>query len=70
MPDLLRHAAELLAHGLLTELPAQLVTAAVVTGTAGAVRAWRKRRAGRPEQPAVRDDGDRAPAGGPGDGPA
>ncbi|MET9452140.1 hypothetical protein [Streptomyces cinerochromogenes] len=70
MPDLLRHAAELLAHGLLTELPAQLVTAAVVTGTAGAVRAWRRHRAARPEQPTVRDQGDRAPAGGPGDGTA
>jgi hypothetical protein len=38
MPDQLNHVLSLLAHGLLTELPAQLTTAAVVAATAGAYR--------------------------------
>jgi hypothetical protein len=70
MSDLLRHAAELLAHGLLTELPAQLVTAAAVTGTAAGVRAWRRRRAPRPGPPSARDQGGRAATGGAEDGTA
>ena len=41
----LQHAFDLAVHGLLTELPAQLITAAAAAATAAAVRAWRKRRA-------------------------
>ncbi|MDX3839789.1 hypothetical protein [Streptomyces europaeiscabiei] len=43
--DALQHAFDLAARGLLTELPAQLVTAAVAAVTATAIRAWKKRRA-------------------------
>lgn len=45
MPDQLQHAMELLAHGLLTELPTQLVSAAVVATAAATARAWRRRGA-------------------------
>ncbi|MEU0201650.1 MULTISPECIES: hypothetical protein [unclassified Streptomyces] len=41
----LQDAFDLAVHGLLTELPAQLVTAAVAAVTAAAVQAWKKRRA-------------------------
>jgi hypothetical protein len=35
---------DLVVRGLLTELPAQLITAAAATATAAAVRAWKKRQ--------------------------
>ncbi|WP_159043356.1 hypothetical protein [Streptomyces sp. NBRC 110028] len=41
----LQHAFNLAIHGLLTELPAQLITAAVTAATAAAIRAWKKRQA-------------------------
>ncbi|MFE1876408.1 hypothetical protein ACFW9N_37040 [Streptomyces sp. NPDC059496] len=43
MIDRLNYSIDLIAHGLLTELPAQLVTAAVVAAGTAAVRAWRRR---------------------------
>ncbi|MFF3432425.1 hypothetical protein [Streptomyces sp. NPDC002602] len=52
MLDRLAHSIDLLAQGLLTELPAQLVTAAVAAAGAAALRTWRRRRPGKP------DDGD------------
>ncbi len=43
--NVVQHAFDLAIHGLLTELPAQLITAAVVGATAAALRASKKRRA-------------------------
>lgn len=40
-----QHALDLAVHGLLTELPAQLITAAVAAATAATVRAWKRRQA-------------------------
>lgn len=48
--DRLTHSIDLIARSLLTELPAQLVTAAVVAACAAALRAWHRRR------PANQDD--------------
>ncbi|MEU2834967.1 hypothetical protein ABZ667_41135 [Streptomyces lavendulae] len=44
MLDSINHSIALMAHGLLTELPAQLVTAAVMAAGATALRAFRRRR--------------------------
>lgn len=44
MPDLLQHALHQILHGLMTELPAQLVTAAIAALTVDALRARRRRR--------------------------
>ncbi|MCX5130013.1 hypothetical protein [Streptomyces sp. NBC_00347] len=44
MFDRLNYFIDLVAHGLLTELPAQLVTAAAVAVGAAALRALRRRR--------------------------
>lgn len=41
----LQRAVDLAFHGLLTELPAQLITAAVAAATTAAVRSGKKRRA-------------------------
>ncbi|WP_329028188.1 hypothetical protein [Streptomyces sp. NBC_00690] len=43
MPTPMQSVLELLARGLLTELPAQLVAAALVAASAAALRAWRRR---------------------------
>jgi hypothetical protein len=40
----LRHAFDLMIEGLLTQLPAQLITAAVAATAATWMRAWRKSR--------------------------
>lgn len=42
MTHQLNHVLSQLAHGLLTELPAQLATAAIVAATAGACRYMRR----------------------------
>ncbi|UUU28459.1 hypothetical protein JIX56_00130 [Streptomyces sp. CA-210063] len=44
MPDLLQHAVRMMLNGLLTELPAQLLTAAVAAAVAAWWRAHRQRR--------------------------
>lgn len=44
MFDWLNHSIGLMAHGLLTELPAQRVTTAVVAAGTAALRAWGRRR--------------------------
>jgi hypothetical protein len=58
MPDALQHAVDLLTHGLLTELPAQLMTTAIVAVATGAVRSWRRRRTASATKPTKRSDGD------------
>ncbi|GHI05769.1 hypothetical protein [Streptomyces cellostaticus] len=45
MPDQLNHVLTVVAHGMLTELPAQLATAAVMAGSAALCRHLRRRRA-------------------------
>ncbi|MEU6913039.1 hypothetical protein [Streptomyces olindensis] len=55
MPDQLNHVLSLLAHGLLTELPAQLATAAIVAATAGAHRYARRRRTRNRDRPDTDD---------------
>ncbi|MFF8998730.1 hypothetical protein [Streptomyces achromogenes] len=45
MPDQLKHVLAVIAHGMLTELPAQLVTAAVVAASAALFRRVGRRRA-------------------------
>ncbi|MGW6704512.1 hypothetical protein ACWGDE_06435 [Streptomyces sp. NPDC054956] len=58
MPTSLQHSIDLLAQGLLTEVPSQLVTAAVLAASAAALRAWRRRRpASRPEEEGGDGDG-------------
>ncbi|MFD8889889.1 hypothetical protein ACFVZ8_33955 [Streptomyces sp. NPDC059558] len=47
MSTSLQHSIDLLAHGLLTELPAQLATAALVAAAAAAFRARQRRRGAR-----------------------
>ncbi|MFF7566725.1 hypothetical protein ACFZB4_43085 [Streptomyces pseudovenezuelae] len=47
MSTYLQYALDLAVRGLLTELPAQLITAAVAAVTATGIRASRKRRAAR-----------------------
>ncbi|WP_411576707.1 hypothetical protein [Streptomyces mutabilis] len=44
MTERLDHALGLFAHGLLTELPAQLITAAIVAAVAAAARAHKRSR--------------------------
>lgn len=51
MPDVLQQAVRVLLHGLLTELPAQLATAAIVALVAGANRAWRRRTSSAKSEP-------------------
>ncbi|MFE6946035.1 hypothetical protein [Streptomyces chartreusis] len=41
----LQHAFDLVLEGILTQLPAQLITAAVVAAAAAWIRAWKKSRA-------------------------
>ncbi|MER5809868.1 hypothetical protein ABT143_17060 [Streptomyces sp. NPDC002033] len=43
MLDWLNHSIDLMAHGLLTELPTQLVTAAIVAAGSAMLQAWRRR---------------------------
>ncbi|GGS04499.1 hypothetical protein GCM10010236_68870 [Streptomyces eurythermus] len=45
MPDQLKHVLAVIAHGLLAELPAQLVTATVMAASATLCRRVRRRRA-------------------------
>ncbi|MFJ3914113.1 MULTISPECIES: hypothetical protein [Streptomyces] len=40
----LQHLIESLAHGLLAELPSQLVTAGIAAAAAAGLRVWRRRR--------------------------
>lgn len=47
MTDQLNHVQSLLAHGLLTELPAQLATAAVMAAATAAWRYTKRRRAAK-----------------------
>ncbi|MEU1276348.1 hypothetical protein, partial [Streptomyces sp. NPDC005799] len=47
MPDLLQQAVHQILHGLVTELPAQLATAAITALTASALRARRRRLTAR-----------------------
>jgi hypothetical protein len=56
MPAQLHHAVVLLTHGLLTELPAQLVTAAVAAAAATSLRTWRRRSRGGSLQQAKDND--------------
>lgn len=50
MSDLLQQAVRTMLHGLLTELPAQLLTAAVAAAVAARWRARRRRRVTLPAQ--------------------
>ncbi|MEU3208626.1 hypothetical protein ABZ702_33095 [Streptomyces cyaneofuscatus] len=50
-----QHALDLAIQGLLTELPAQLVTAAMTAATVAAVRNGKKRRASAAAQNTVRE---------------
>ncbi|MFJ9634491.1 hypothetical protein ACIRU8_43045 [Streptomyces sp. NPDC101175] len=52
MPDLLQQAIRILLHGLLTELPAQLLTTAVAAAAATALRSRRRRQAEALKKPA------------------
>ncbi|WP_331730993.1 hypothetical protein OG933_45450 (plasmid) [Streptomyces sp. NBC_00016] len=55
MTDLLQHAVRLMLNGLLTQLPAQLLTTAVAAAAAAGWRARRRRRvtlAAKPVPPA------------------
>ncbi|MGY4928561.1 hypothetical protein [Streptomyces sp. 900105755] len=47
MDTYLQHALDLAVRGLLTELPAQLITAAVAAAAATGIRARKKRRTAR-----------------------
>lgn len=47
MEEQLNHVLSLLAHGLLTELPAQLTAAAIVAGAASVWRYLKRRRAAK-----------------------
>ncbi|MFB7575680.1 hypothetical protein [Streptomyces sp. NPDC056165] len=47
MSTYLQHALDLVVRGLLTELPAQLITATVAAIAATGIRARKKRRAAR-----------------------
>jgi hypothetical protein len=44
MPDQLKHLLTVIAHGMLTELPAQLGTAAVMAASAALCRHVKRRR--------------------------
>ncbi|MGW6925158.1 hypothetical protein ACWGA9_28460 [Streptomyces sp. NPDC054950] len=55
MTDLLQHAVRLMLNGLLTQLPAQLLTTAVAAAATAGWRARRRRRvtlAAKPVPPA------------------
>ncbi|GHH88463.1 hypothetical protein [Streptomyces capitiformicae] len=55
MKDQLNHVLSVLAHGLLTELPAQLAAAGIVAGAAGI---WRRvKRRGAAEKREAKDIG-------------
>ncbi|WP_200303970.1 hypothetical protein [Streptomyces adelaidensis] len=47
MKDQLNHVLSHLAHGLLTELPAEIAAAAIVAGAVGVWRYVKRRRAAR-----------------------
>jgi hypothetical protein len=47
LPGLINHALYLVAHGLLTELPSTLITAAAASAGPVGLRAWRRRRAAK-----------------------
>ncbi|MEU8027725.1 hypothetical protein AB0C13_03670 [Streptomyces sp. NPDC049099] len=55
MPGQLNHVLSVIAHGILTELPAQLATAGVMAASAALCRRLRRRRA---KADASRDAGD------------
>jgi hypothetical protein len=60
MFDLLNHALHVLAHGLLSELPSQLLTTGVTAATAMGIRTWRRHhhsRAAIPQTDAPRRRG-------------
>ncbi|MBL1105472.1 hypothetical protein JK361_12880 [Streptomyces sp. 5-8] len=63
MTDQLNHVLSLVAHGLLTELPAQLTTAALMAAAAAAWRYAKRRSASKERaEPAVPGGGaDRSP---------
>ncbi|MFF1779879.1 hypothetical protein [Streptomyces virginiae] len=44
MPAQFQHLFELLAHGLMAELPSQLVTAGIAAAAAASLRTWHRRR--------------------------
>ncbi|MFD9194771.1 hypothetical protein ACFWCA_41990 [Streptomyces phaeochromogenes] len=53
MTDLVQQAVLLILHGLVTEFPAQLASMAVAALAAGALRAWRRRRAADRTKPSA-----------------